>query len=199
MGICTITMRTFTARTIAILLLVMAVSTVEGAYPIYDNSVNGQTGRLQAANNIWFGDEVVLGNTNTYTHPERMTHFDLQFWATNPGGFTIEGLYANDAIPGADFRNGGIYLYGDNLGLAVDSHPPASEAKFDLYDPPVEGSSYLDYWQNTGSGWDLTTNNVFGVVNFGMRIEAVPEPTSYSLILLAGLAFLGFRRLFTRK
>jgi len=102
----------------------------------------------------------------------------------------------------ADFPGGSpIYLPGDTLTLCVRFNfgVGGGTAGVDLYNPPTVGTSYLDYWVDTGSGWQLQTNNVFGTVNFGMRIEAVPEPTAFSLFALGGLTAFAMRRFLRRK
>lgn len=102
---------------------------------------------------------------------------------------------------GIDFSLSGINLTSDELTLAVrfNFHGNGGTAGVDLYNPPVEGSSFLDYWQYNAGTWELTTNNVFGYVNFGMRIEAVPEPSVFSIFIMGGLMALGFRRFFGKK
>ncbi|MEY4386020.1 MAG: hypothetical protein RLY20_1303 [Verrucomicrobiota bacterium] len=101
---------------------------------------------------------------------------------------------------GTDFSSSGLYLAGDTLTLCVNFHfnGGGGTAGVDLYNPPTEGSSYIDYWQYNGSNWELTTNNVFATVNFGIRIEAVPEPTVFAIFALGGLAAFGVRRLVCR-
>lgn len=125
---------------------------------------------------------------------------------------TVIYSYNNFALPNtgrdtinfdlADFPGGNpVFLPGNTLTLCVrfDFNGNGGSAGVDLYNPPTVGSSYLDYWVNTGGGWQLSTNNVFGTVNFGMRIEAVPEPTAFSLFAIGGLTALATRRLLRRK
>lgn len=59
----------------------------------------------------------------------------------------------------------------------------------DLYGPPTVGQGYTDYWYNDPvNGWQLRT--ISGVdVSFGATLQAVPEPSSLSL--LAGFGVLG--------
>ena len=124
------------------------------------------------------------------------TNFSIPNTLRSTINFDIADLDAYDLI-----ANGGTLLTGDVLTLAVNFHfnGGGGTAGIDLYGPPVEGSSYLDYWQFNGSNWELTTNNVFNTVNFGMRVEAVPEPTSISLFLVGGMLLLGFRRMVSKK
>lgn len=61
----------------------------------------------------------------------------------------------------------------------------------DLCTEPVVGQVYPDYWENTGSGWILLTNNV--PMDFGARM-AVPEPSSLVLSLIGGMSLLVLAR-----
>lgn len=226
-------MKALTAKITAAFALALMVFNASAVY-IYNNSVNDQTNRLSATDNLWFGDEVVLSTNNTQRF---MTAFDFQVWATNTSTLTIDielrlnngtpyngyatpgtlvyaysGLALSDTVRStinfnaADLdaydgvSDGGTLLSLDNITLAVRFHlAGGGTAGVDLYNPPVEGSGYLDYWQFNGSSWQLTTNNVFGNVNFGMTIQAVPEPSVFSIFIMAGMMALGFRRFFGKK
>jgi hypothetical protein len=89
----------------------------------------------------------------------------------------------------------------NNITLAVRFHlSGGGTAGVDLYNPPTEGSGYLDFWNEISPGvWQLSTNNVFGTVNFGMTIQAVPEPSVFSIFIMASMMALGFRRFFGKK
>ena len=61
-------------------------------------------------------------------------------------------------------------------------------AGVDLYDPPTVGASLPDYWYNDPvGGWQTRTNSTYPM-NFGARIQAVPEPSTWTLFILGGLA-----------
>ena len=225
-------MKAFAAKILAALALGLLALNAKAVY-VYDNSApaSDQTNRLSAVDNMWFGDEVVLGAN--YPANNSMVHFDFQYWAVGTSGLTVDvSLLYNtgtpyNGYPTPDFGNP-IYTYtslalgntarstinfdapfdfspitlaSGTMTLAVQFHfnGGGGTAGVDLYNPPVEGSSFLDYWQYNGSSWELTTNNVFGTVNFGMRIEAVPEPSVFSIFIMGGLMALGFGRLFKRK
>lgn len=234
-----VNMKAFAAKILAAAVLGLVASNADAVY-IYNNSVNDQTNRLSAVDNLWFGDEVILSTNST---DRFMTGFNFQYWATNTSGLTIDvRLQLNNgtpfngyATPGTvvyellafpllntdafgrstlnfdisdlDFfdtiADGGTLLTLDNLTLALqfNFHGGGGEAGVDLYNPPTEGFSYLDYWvyDSGSSSWQLNTNNVFGTVNFGMTIEAVPEPSVFSIFIMGGLMALGFRRLFNLK
>jgi hypothetical protein len=67
-----------------------------------------------------------------------------------------------------------------------------------LFDPPTIGSSFADFWQNSGGTWNTYLfNNGATPANFAARVTAVPEPTTFALALLAGfgwVGYLGFKR-----
>ena len=227
-----VTMKAPAAKILAALALGLMALNAKAVY-VYDNSVNDQTNRLSAVDNLWFGDEVIMGAG--YPANSTLTHFDFQYWAVGTTGLTIDVqllyntgapyngyatpdfsspiyTFSGFALPntgrdtinfdaGIDFAPGSINLSSATLTLAVQFHfnGGGGTAGVDLYNPPVVGAGYLDYWVYNGGNWELTTNNVFGTVNFGMRIEAVPEPTSFSIFFLGGLMALGFRRLFGKK
>jgi len=203
---------------------------------LYNNSApsSDQNSRLEAADNLWFGDEVILGGN--YPANSTMTHFDFQYWAEGTSGLTIDVALLYNTGPessgyaspdfdnavytfsgfslgnttrntlsfdaGVDFSSLGIDLTQGTLTLAVRFHlnGGGGSAGVDLYNPPVEGSSLPDYWFQPmpGGPWQLSTNNVFGTVNFAMTIAA-PEPSSFSIFILGGLMMMGFRRFFGKK
>lgn len=226
---------TRTLATLAFALGLAALNTGAQVY-LYNNSApsSDQNSRLSAVDNLWFGDEVVLGGN--YPSSSTMTHFDFQYWAQGTSGLTVDvALLYNTGTPyngyatpdfgnavytfsgfalsdtvrntlsfdaGTDFSLSGINLSSGTLTLAVrfNFNGGGGTAGVDLYNPPVEGSSLPDYWtwdQFSGT-WQLTTNNVFGTVNFGMTVAA-PEPSSFSILIMGGLMMLGFRRFFGRK
>jgi hypothetical protein len=91
--------------------------------------------------------------------------------------------------------DGGTYIAGNVLTLAIRFNNIGSgQAGVDLYTPVDVGGSYPDYWQFVSGQWQLTTNNVFSTVNFGARIEAIPEPTAFAILTLAGVLGLAGRR-----
>lgn len=62
-----------------------------------------------------------------------------------------------------------------------------------LYNPPLVGSSFNDFWQKQGTDWVL--KQVSGnVANFGAQLIAVPEPSAVTLLALGGVALLLRRR-----
>ena len=73
-------------------------------------------------------------------------------------------------------------------------------AGVDLYNPPTTGWDYNSYWDNDpfNGGWLLKTNGSLAM-NFGARIEAVPEPNAIALGLGGALLVILFRAGLRRK
>jgi hypothetical protein len=62
----------------------------------------------------------------------------------------------------------------------------AEEAGPTIYNPPVTGNNFDDYWFNNAGTWQLRGSN--GVpINFGAQVGVVPEPSTYALAILGGL------------
>jgi hypothetical protein len=71
-----------------------------------------------------------------------------------------------------------------------------------LYDPPVVGTSFDDYWvlgsPSPGDPWTLMSLPGNVPANFGLRITAIPEPGSGELLLVAIAAIASLRRAMLR-
>lgn len=112
-------------------------------------------------------------------------------------------------IPGGDFPSTGLFIPGSDITWSVQFSGMAGtdSVGVDLYNPPVVGGTVpatgqQDYWQNTGGGWQLLTNNV--PMNFGARFFAsadpVPEPSALPLTALGScLAWVIARRARAKK
>ena len=76
----------------------------------------------------------------------------------------------------------------------------AEKAGVDLYDPPSTGIDYNSYWEKDPlNGWLLKTNAFSIPMNFGARVEAVPEPNTVALGLGGALLVFLFRAGMRRK
>jgi hypothetical protein len=174
---------------------------------IYDNSKNDLVQRLLAEDGVWFGDQVVLAGTqrsvSTFSFEywaENTTDLSIDLKLhLNDGplfnGYATPGtvLFAYDNInplPNTDRLTirfdssdwpGGLDIPANELTLALRFNYSTGTAGVDIYDPPVVGSSYDDYWLMTPSGWQLSVNNNFPKVNIAMEIQAIPEPTAAAL------------------
>ncbi len=142
----------------------------------------------------------------------------------NTGGLSIK-IYANDgalvngkASPGSVLYSSGPIDVLNNGGTVTvpfanipDNLVPSSftySVSFSgvgganqagLYVPnaaPSVGSSFNDFWQNTGSGWELRTMQSGDLANFQVSITAVPEP---SVVALASLGLVGLSAYAVRR
>jgi len=101
---------------------------------------------------------------------------------------------------GGDFASTGLFLPSSSLTWSVQfSGLGATDSVgLDLYSPPVVGGNYPDYWQNTGGGWRLLTNNASVDISFGARMFAaanpVPEPSLEAFTAIGALLTLGAAR-----
>lgn len=146
------------------------------------------------------GDPVVLGNRTAYEPFTAL--FTSSLFNIGSSGDTVRATLNYDA--GSDFTANSIFISGTlNLTLAIQftGIEAGEDAGVFLYDYPTVGDNYSSYWEYDGSSWVLSTNSLTpnGFVDFGMRIEAVPEPTAFSLVLMGGLALFGARRFSVRK
>jgi hypothetical protein len=94
---------------------------------------------------------------------------------------------------GSDFPTGGVYIPANEMTWSIQFQGlgAGDELGVDIYGPGTVGLNYPDYWENNGGNWSLMTNSV--PMNFAVQIEAVPEPSSLSLLVLSGLGFLCVR------
>jgi len=151
---------------------------------------------------IWLyqndGTGTVLDNRTAYAPSTAL--FTSSLFNVGAFGDTTRATLNYDA--GSDFAANSIFISGSvNLTLAIQftGIDPGEDVGLSLYDFPTVGGNYNSYWEFNGS-WALSTNTLTpnGYVDFGMRIDAVPEPSAISLVLMSGLVLLGFRR-FARK
>ena len=103
-------------------------------------------------------------------------------------------------VAGGDFPSTGLFLPANNLTWAVQFSGMAGtdDIGLDIYSPPVVGGTFPDYWQNSGSGWQLLTNNAGIPMNFGARMFAsaqpVPEPSMEAFAIVGAIFSLGAAR-----
>lgn len=188
-----------------------------GAEIVYSNGWNDLNIRFNPGL-FEVGDEIVLAGSARIVNYFRFQYYGLDF----SGNEQVRvRFYANDGppsvsgplMPGTVLWDSGWYdigpterstlIWNDLSVLVPDSFTwavkfsgidPGESAGLDIYSPPIIGSSYLDYWFNDGSTWELRTNTV--PMDFAAAIGAIPEPTTLALALLgvAG-AFVALSRL----
>lgn len=194
------------------------LSTASFAAEVYNNSINSQNSFFGSANE--FGDQIDLAGTERQVTTFRFDYF-LSPAANNNETVNFR-IYNNDGPNGPPtqllYESGPISIvnrseagYGsvtiEDLEITVQDTltwtvlfggiDPFETAGLLMYDPPVVGKSFDDYWEKGPNGaWATMT---FGegdpqnlVANFGAVVSAVPEPGTVQLALVGGLVWLGF-------
>ncbi len=120
------------------------------------------------------------------------------------GGFGTTPRSTLVFTAGSDFAAAGLFIPTSTITWSVQfaGMVGTDSVGVDIYNPPVTGSSVpaagmQDFWQDSGSGWQLLTNTV--PMNFGARFFAtadpVPEPSAVPLTAFGScLAWLISRR-----
>jgi hypothetical protein len=191
-------------------LLAPAVSAQsETIYANVDNYLGFYTEHI---GNGEIGDQIDFAGT-----ARTVTEFRLEYFLT-PGGAANAQVFirANDGpalspgvnAPGSVLYDSGVIalVEGQNnitatgLSLEVPNTVTWSIAFSGIdgtekvgilyYDPPTIGASFDDFWQKTETGWQLFDNPDLKD-NFGAIFTAVPEPSTWAL-LLGGMGMLGF-------
>jgi len=214
-------MTRFTVKVLALVVAGAVVVGVAHADTIvYNNSTNYlgaflNVASLSAVGNE-FGDQITLDPTA----PERwLTQLKIDYYLTDTRSGdekAVVRIYANDGaggVPGtklydsgtpdsllSEFNQlviGGLYLQvPDTLTWTVQFSGVTGDEAIGsgllLSDPPDVGTSFDDYWENVGGTW--TTKRLSGTpFNFSSQVLAVvPEPTTLSFGLLAGLMGMGY-------
>ena len=154
---------------------------------------------------LFQNDGAALSLVNRTAYEPNTVLFDSGFFNIGGMGDTARSTLNYDAGvgPGFDFAPNSIFISGSvNLTLAIEFSgiTGIEDAGVTLYDFPTVGSGFNSYWEYNGSTWTLSTNATpNGYVDFGMRIDAVPEPTAFSVLVIGGLTLLGVRRFSLRK
>ncbi len=145
-------------------------------------------GSVQARVKFYQNDGALV---NGYASPGSVIYDSGLFGISSPTTRSTEVF----TIATGDFSSSGLYLPSSGLTWTVQfSGMGATDSLgVDIYNPAVTGSSVpaaglQDYWQDSGSGWQLLTNTV--PMNFGARFfasaEPVPEPAALPLTAFAG-------------
>jgi len=210
------TLTRYSGKLIALAAATCALSTTGYAAIVYDNAESANyLGKFFNAGRE-FGDQINLAGVE-----RTVTQFKFEYYLSSASGNETAELrfYANDGENGAPKtqlwdsgtftitttttgdQKGFNLVTVDNLNLDVANSftwtvlfggiDPWEASGLTIYDPPVVGSSYNDFWvKNATGGWDL--NVLAGnQANFGAQVTAIPEPGTMALAFLGGLVWLG--------
>lgn len=184
---------------------------------VFDNtaSTNNLNRSFSPGNGIEFGDQIFLAGSE-----RRITDFQFDYFlSANAGGneraelFFYQNNGAGGTAPGTQlYRSGQFPLdkgfqtvlaqglsvtVGNSFTWAVrfEGVDLGEQAGLLVFDPPVVGASFDDFWvRDTAGNW--TTFLIDGGAvpgNFSARVIAVPEPTTFAFAISMGLMWLGFR------
>ena len=203
------------SKSIAVLSASLFLTATTLASVVYDNTTSPLNRTFTPGNNVEFGDQVFLSGSE-----RRITDFSFDYFlgTTASGNETGElFFYQNDGASGAPgtvlYRSGSFSLASGQqsiLAPALSVTVPntftwavafagidfGEQTGLVLADPPSVGASLNDFWiKGTGGTWSTLEIDAGATAgNFAARITAVPEPTTFALGLLGGLAVLGLRR-----
>jgi hypothetical protein len=152
------------------------------SFPYYANyaSIGGMTVSIYANDGALVNGKASPGTVLYSSGP-----IDIQ----NDGGVvTIPFAYSNDNVLTSPTFTYSVTFAGVGGANAAGLYVPNAA--------PTVGSSFNDYWEKSGTGWELRTITGGDLANFQVSITAVPEPSTVALagLGLAGLVALAARR-----
>lgn len=148
--------------------------------------LTGATGSEKAQVKFYANDGAVYGS-GTSLMPGTVLFDSGLFGITG----TERSVLTFDGSTDAAFLSGVNVPASFTYSVQFSSLGVGANAGLDIYNGCSVGGNYTDYWQNTGSTWELRTgaNNM----DFAATLQVVPEPGTYALFGL-GLTVLGFVR-----
>jgi hypothetical protein len=209
-------------RSLAVLSATVLFSGTGLASTVFENTQNllrsgGAIRTYSPGNNVEFGDQVFLEGSD-----RRITDFRFDYFlSTGTSGNELGELFfyqnnGTNGTPGALlYRSGEFSLSSGFQSVAAQGLSVGVPSTFTwsvvfkgidageqsgllLADPPTIGSSLDDFWiKNTDGSWStFLIDGGTTPANFVARITAVPEPSTYALAVLGGLAlaYAGYRR-----
>jgi hypothetical protein len=116
------------------------------------------------------------------------------------GGYQVVTFNTTDFAAGAQNGWGGNYSLPQDFTFSVSF---TGLNALNVVDMPLAnitpGTSYGDYWLNNGTGWTLMYNTSSDGNLVVDMVGTVPEPSTFGLAALGGVALLGFNKLRRRS
>lgn len=209
------------SKTIAVLSASLVFCATSSASIVFDNTQNSLNRFFSPGNNVEFGDQIFLQGSE-----RRVTDFSFEYFLGETASGNETGqifFYANDG--GANGTEPGSLLYSSEpfalqpgfqtvLAQALSVTVPntftwtvrfsgisfVEEVGLLLFNPPTVGASFDDFWVKVDDAWTtFLIDNGSTPANFNAQVRAVPEPSTYALALIGGVALLGYRRMKRRS
>jgi hypothetical protein len=204
------------SKSIAVFASVLTMCATSFAAVVYDNTANPLNRFVPQGTAAEVGDQIFLAGSD-----RRVIDFEFEYFvSTNASGneTAILSFYDNNGTSGAPgnllYRSGSFTLGGTGFRQAFTSGLSVTvpntftwtvsfggidfseQAGLLLFNPPTTGTSFDDFWvKNSDGTWSTFLVDSGAVAgNFGARVTAVPEPSTYALAALSSLALLGYRR-----
>ncbi|MCW5553309.1 MAG: PEP-CTERM sorting domain-containing protein [Verrucomicrobiae bacterium] len=116
-------------------------------------------------------------------------------WTSTPFALTTLTERQTLNFDASDFGGEPLFIPVDTFTWAVSISGLGAGDDFglDVYGPVAVGSSFPDYWLNSGGSWSLLATDV--PINFAAKFEAVvPEPSTAVIAILGGLGLFAVGR-----
>lgn len=191
---------------------------------VYRNSTTDLNQRL-AAGTVEIGDELILAGTFRNLSSFDFQYYGISFSGNEQARVRLyandgASIDAKTFLPNTVLFDSGTFNVSATAGntlifstadgslpnnIVLPNHVTLSvqfsgitageDAGVELYGPPTVGLSERDYWfRDPVNGWQTRTNASVAI-NFGATVQAVPEPSTWALGLIGGIAgFLYMRR-----
>jgi hypothetical protein len=203
------------SKSIVALAASLAVCTSAFASIVYDNSTNPLNRVVPQATASEIGDQIFLAGAD-----RRVTDFQFDYFvSTNSSGNERAEIFFYDNT-GSGGAPGVLLFRSGEFGLSKGFQTAAAAAlsvtvpntftwsvafrgiDFNetagllLFNPPTVGASFDDFWvKNSDGSWStFLIDGGATPANFGARVTAVPEPSTYALAIMGAVSALGYRR-----
>jgi hypothetical protein len=131
---------------------------------------------------------------NGFSTPGTLLYDSQPFILLTPLIYSIaNGLPISDAVTLNFDLSGSPVTVGNDFTLAIEVNGLAGSDSvgLELFGPATVGQNFGDYWLNTGSSWELLTNNVPTDIGAQFTGTVAPEPSTVSLGVIGAMLLMG--------